>query len=62
MMVTESNGSLQPGLWRYSLHTTCGMTACTPGSSDAGPMLGNEYGNTVSAEMTWRRHATADPR
>ena len=30
----ESNGSLLPGLgWRDSLHVTCGLTACTPGSA-----------------------------
>ena len=39
----ESNGSLLPGLWRDSLHVTCGLTACTPGSAP-GPTLGNEYG------------------
>ena len=37
-----SNGSLLPGLWRDSLHVTCGLTACTPG-----PTLGNEYGKTL---------------
>jgi len=40
-----SNGSLLPGLWRDSLHVTCGLTACTPGSAP-GPTLGNEYGKT----------------
>jgi len=25
--VAESNGSLLPGLWRDSLHVTCGLTA-----------------------------------
>jgi len=39
----ESNGILMPGLRRDSLHVTCGLTACTPGSAP-GPMLGNEYG------------------
>jgi len=39
----ESNGSLLPGLWHDSLHVTCGLTACTPGSAP-GPTLGNEYG------------------
>jgi len=43
--LAESNGSLQPGLWRDSLHVTCGLTACTPGSAP-GPTLGNEYGKT----------------
>jgi len=40
----ESNGSLL--LWRDSLHVTCGLTACTPGSAP-GPTLGNEYGKTL---------------
>jgi len=44
--LTESNGSLLPGLWRDSLHITCGLTACTPGSA-LGPTLGNEYGKTL---------------
>ena len=45
--LAESNGSLLPGLWRDSLHVTCGMTACTPGSA-LGPTLGNvEYGKTL---------------
>ena len=35
-----------PGIWRDSLHVTCGLTACTPGSA-AGPTLGNEYGKTL---------------
>jgi len=42
----EGNGSLLPGLWRDSLHVTCGLTACTPGSAP-GPTLGNEYGKTL---------------
>ena len=42
----ESNGNLVPGLWRDSLHVTCGLTACTPGSAP-GPTLGNEYGKTL---------------
>jgi len=41
-----SNGSLLPGLWRDSLHVTCGLTACTPG-----PTLGNEYGKTLSLPL-----------
>ena len=41
--LAESNGSLLPVLWRDSLHITCGLTACTPGSAP-GPTLGNEYG------------------
>ena len=47
----ESNGSLLPGLWRDSLHVTCGLTACTPGSAP-GPMLGNEYGKTLPLPYT----------
>ena len=45
-----SNGSLLPGLWRDSLHVTCGLTACTPGSAP-GPTLGNEYGKTLSLPL-----------
>ena len=44
--LAESNGSLLPGLWRDSLHVTCWLTACTPGSAP-GPTLGNEYGKTL---------------
>ena len=44
--LAESNGSLLPGLWRDSLHVTCGLTACTPGSAP-GATLGNEYGKTL---------------
>ena len=40
--LVESNGSKPPGLWHDSLHITCRLTACTPGSA-LGPMLGNEY-------------------
>jgi len=39
--LAESNDSLLPGLWRDSLHVTCELTACTPGSAP-GPTLGNE--------------------
>ena len=42
----ESNGSLLLGIWRDSLHVTCGLTACTPGSAP-GPTLDNEYGKTL---------------
>ena len=48
----ESNGSLLPGLWRDSLHVTCGLTACTPGSAP-GPALGNEYGKTLLLPFTY---------
>ena len=34
------------GIWRDSLHVTCGLTACTPGSAPS-PTLGNEYGKTL---------------
>ena len=44
--LAESNGSLLPGLWRDSLHVTCGLTACTPRSAP-GPTLSNEYGKTL---------------
>ena len=51
--LTESNGSLLPGLWCNSLHVTCGLTACTPGSAP-GPTLGNEYGKTLLSLLpTW---------
>ena len=55
--LAESNNSLLPGLWRDSLHVTCGLTACTPGSAP-GPTLGNEYGKTLpftSICIGWRR-------
>jgi len=44
--LAKSNGSLLPGIWRDSLHVTCGLTACTPGSAP-GSTLGNEYGKTL---------------
>ena len=44
--LAESNGRLLLGIWRDSLHGTCGLTACTPGSAP-GPTLGNEYGKTL---------------
>ena len=44
--LAEINGSLLPGLWRDSLHVTCGLTAFTPGSA-LDPALGNEYGKTL---------------
>ena len=49
--LAESNGSLLPGIWRDSLHVTCGLTACTPGSAP-GPTLGNEYGKTLPFTFT----------
>ena len=45
-VLAESNGSLLRGLWRDSLHVTCGLTACTPVSAP-GPTLGNEYAKTL---------------
>ena len=44
--LAKSNDSLLPCLWRDSLHVTCGLTACTPGSAP-GPTLGNECGKTL---------------
>jgi len=44
--LAESNGSLLLGQLHDSLHVTCGLTACTPGSAP-GPTLGNEYGKTL---------------
>jgi len=44
--LAESNGRLLLGIWRDSLHVTCGLTACTTGSAP-GPTLGNEYGKTL---------------
>jgi len=44
--LAESNGSLLPGIWRDSLHVSCGLTACTRGSA-LGPTLRNEYGKTL---------------
>ena len=49
--LAESNGSLLPGPWRDSLHVTCGLTACTPGSAP-GPTLGNEYGKNFTLPFT----------
>jgi len=44
--LAEGNGRLLLGIWRDSLHITCGLTACTPGSAP-GPTLGNDYGKTL---------------
>ena len=44
--LAESNGKLLLGIWRDSLHVTCGLTACTPESAP-GPTLGNEYRKTL---------------
>ena len=51
--LAESNGSLLPGLWRDTLHVTCGLTACTSGSAP-GPTLGNEYGKTLLLLYHWK--------
>ena len=45
MVQAESTGSLLPGVWRDSLHVTCGLTALHRGSAP-GLTLGNEYGRT----------------
>ena len=58
--LTESNGSLLPGLWHDSLHVTYGLTACTLRSAP-GPMLGNEYGKTLLFTFKFYcPHAIAD--
>ena len=44
--LAESYDKLLLGIWRDSLHVTCGLTACTPRSAP-GPTLGNEYGKTL---------------
>ena len=44
--LAKSNGRLLLGIWRDSLHVSCGLTACTPGSVP-GPTLGDEYGKTL---------------
>ena len=49
--LAESNGRLLLGIWLDSLHVTCGLTACTPGSAP-GPTLGNEYGKTLPLHYT----------
>ena len=54
--LAESNGSLLPDLWRDSLHVTCKLTACTPGSAP-GPTLGNEYGKNLPFYLTSHYHA-----
>jgi len=42
----DSNGIPLPGLWHDSLHVTCQVTACIPGSA-LGPTLDNEYWKTL---------------
>ena len=51
----ESNGKLLLGIWHDSLHVTCGLTACTPGSAP-GPTLGNEYGKTLPLPLYTHQH------
>ena len=50
--LAESNGRLLLGIWLDSLHVTCGLTACTPGSAP-GPTLGNEYGKTLPLPLSY---------
>jgi len=51
--LAESSGRLLLGICRDSLHVTCGLTACTPGSAP-GPTLGNEYGKTLPfTRVSW---------
>jgi len=57
--LAESNGSLLIGIRRDSLHVTCGLTACTPGSAP-GPTLGNEYGKTTFLQVTGLGHKQAN--
>jgi len=39
-------------IWHDSLHVTCGLTACTPGSAP-GPTLGNKYEKTLPFTLTY---------
>ena len=56
----ESNGRLLLGIWRDSLHVTCGLTACTPWSA-LGPTLGNEYGKTLPFTLPSQSIITVPP-
>jgi len=58
--LAKINGSLLSGIWRDSLHVTCGLTACTPGSAP-GPTLGNEYGKTLPFTFYLRYCNIDDP-
>jgi len=58
--LAESNGRLLLGIWRDTLHVTCGLTACTPGSAP-GPTLGNEYGKTLPFYLLRVVGVTAGP-
>jgi len=57
----ESNGSLLPVLWRDSLHVTCELTACTPGSAP-GPRLCNEYGKTLPFYLEANAKDNGEPK
>ena len=57
--LAESNGRLLLGIWRDSLHVTCGLTACTPGSAP-GQTLSNEYGKTLPFFTCGKRHKTVE--
>ena len=50
--------SLLPCLWRDSLHVTCGLTACAPGSAP-GPTLGSECGENFTFTFTLLANQTA---
>jgi len=58
--LAESNGSLLPGIWRDTLHVTCGLTACTPGSAP-GPTLGNEYEKTLPLPLLCQSKSSEEP-
>ena len=45
--LAESNGRLLLGIWRDSLHVTCGLNACTPGPAP-NPTLGNRVWATFT--------------
>jgi len=57
--LAESNGSLLPGLWRDSLHVTCGLTACTPGSAP-GPTSETSMGKLYLLPLNDAIAATRD--
>ena len=59
--LAESNGRLLLGIWRDSLHVTCWLTACTPGSAP-GPTLGNEYGQTLPLLLSVTVGSITPPR
>ena len=63
--LAESKGKILLGIWRDSLHVTCGLTACTPGSAP-GPTLGNECGKTLPftflQQLTFLIHSVVSGR